>query len=709
MQPLGLLAGLLGGYQQGRQLKQNRGIRQATLKAQQDDRERQYKLEQDKFEYLKKKDSDKPAPNIDTGPSLIFDRMIDPTRKYWESWQKNVGSGLTLADRRRVIDEGIAKMPFHRQQIQSALDAYGPQLGFNNADPDLFLGGMHGMAGVKFDPATGKYVIPEDVYDTYAPPVTITDKNAVRDTIREISESPGMTTEAARARMQGLRDHLAALYGKRNAMAEIPYLPGDDVQMGTKTINVDGAPRAIEDRFAPKFDDATNPFLGMPTQGGIARRTAPQQQLLGMFGTDAPGMFAPQSERDAYQDARYNAPQTLGTITDANFDPARGQFNMAPIFNPSPTNVPANFADPDKEFRRGFATRVLSGTPTTQEELGLQQFIQSQRTVNPNFDPFRNMEDLRFTLQLAGPNIAPTLHRAAAKMVTGEGSSMEFVPQTQKQVPVTQKFTIAPKASALSAVATAKLTDAKTQTEILNRIPNNELIKARTKKVYDDMQNAAWRQKWDQFKFNDESLRGWQQLGISRERLNFDIDKDRFDRWLKNKEVGQKDIKFIQSLGDVTQKNVDTLKARLNTVNTTIRALSSSQWINHTSLNSVDASIMDKVRSGQDTTPDEWNSLTEEQKMAVRESTELYRQVAQAATLDRQITDANESLDGLRGYEGAVRDKFTGDEARRKELRLQWKKSDPNLTTDQLDSLVAMGKAPGKKPTPKPSNIRLTR
>ena len=60
MQPLGILAGLLGGYQQGRQLKQNRGIKQATLKAQQDDRDRQFKLEQDKFAYLKEKDENKP-------------------------------------------------------------------------------------------------------------------------------------------------------------------------------------------------------------------------------------------------------------------------------------------------------------------------------------------------------------------------------------------------------------------------------------------------------------------------------------------------------------------------------------------------------------------------------------------------------------------------------------------------------------------------
>ena len=120
MQPLGILAGLLGGYQQGRQLKQNRGIKQATLKAQQDDRDRQFKLEQDKFAYLKEKDENKPLPNIDTGPSTIFDRQLDPVRKYWETWNKNVTAAPTMSDRRRVIDEGMGVLPYHRQIVQSA-------------------------------------------------------------------------------------------------------------------------------------------------------------------------------------------------------------------------------------------------------------------------------------------------------------------------------------------------------------------------------------------------------------------------------------------------------------------------------------------------------------------------------------------------------------------------------------------------------------
>ena len=102
-----------------------------------------------------------------------------------------------------------------------------------------------------------------------------------------------------------------------------------------------------------------------------------------------------QEQKDAYQNSRYKP------FTEDNpalqpsaqrFNPLQGQFNIAPMFQPKLNQ--AEFTDPDKEFRRNFAMRVMSGSPQNQEEAGLQQFIESQRQYNPNFDPFRNQESI---------------------------------------------------------------------------------------------------------------------------------------------------------------------------------------------------------------------------------------------------------------------------------------------------------------------------
>jgi hypothetical protein len=704
MEGLGLLAGLLGGYQQGRQLKQNRALKQAQLTREtaRDAATLAHQKKMEEYAGRRLTIAENPQAKTDTGPSLIFDRQLDPVREYWKTWNNNINKETTMAGRKRVIDEGLGKLPYHRQLVKSALGTYGPQLGYtDDTDPDLFLGGMHGMSGVTFDPKTGAYGAPKDVYSKYAPAVSTADKAALRQQIEAISNSPNMPIAQQRAAMQALRDRFADLYGEDNAKAEIPYLPGDDVTTGYKTLDVEGKPEALGNRPEPVFNDATNPFLGTNIEGGVARRTVPQQNLLGMFGTDAPGMFAPQEQKDAYQSARYNAPKTLGTYRPGNFNPTQGQFNMAPTFQPSPIDSnPADFADPDKEFRRGFAMRVMSGSPQNEEEKGLQQFIESQRQYNPNFDPFRNQEDLRFTLQMAGPNIAPTLHRSAAKMATGAGSSLEFVPTTQKTVPVTGKYTIAPKASAISALASADYTNEQIQTAILMRQPNYRLALARENEIQERISNDKWRQRFDAAKFNDESDRGWKTLGISRDRLNFDIDKDKFDRFIKGKKLVQDDITFVQSLTKHQDLNVKTIDTELKSVTAEIGRAQASQWLNHTSLGSVDDSILAKVQGGQELSLDEFNSLTAEQKMAVNEQINMGRLARRAATLRAQLATENGKLDTAREWEAATRKEFSGQAAREKELVTAWKKHNPRMTAQEIQEALDAGLAP-PKPTKK--------
>lgn len=699
MQPLGILAGLLGGYQQGRQLKQNRGIKAATLKAQQDDRDRQYKLEQDKFEYLKTK----PQPNIDTGPSTIFDRQLDPVRKYWDTWNKNVTAAPTMSDRKRVIDEGMGVLPYHRQIIQSALAKYGPQIGYDGADPDLFLGGMHGISGVKYDPAKNAYAKPDNVYEQYAPPVSVADKATLRAEMQRISDSPGMPPEAARAAMQAVKDGFVSKYGQKNADAEIPFLPGDQVPLGYKTVDEEGAPEAFGSRPTPTFNDNTNPFLGTNVQGGIARRTVPQQNIQGMFGTDAPGMFAPQQQKDAYQNARYKPftdgnPALYAKPTSQPFNPLQGQFNVAPMFQPAIKD--AEFTDPDKEFRRNFAMRVMSGNPQNEEEAGLTQFVQSQRQYNPNFDPFQNPKDLRFTLEMAGPDIAPTLHQSAAKMATGAGSSLEFVPTTKKTTQVTGPYSIAPKATAVNALANADYTTEKKRSEILLRNPRLNLLVAQGQKTLEDMSNAKWRQRFDVAKFDDESKRGWQTLGISKSRLNFDISKDEFERFLKNHKMRQDDIDFVNGLTKHQDDLVKGINSELNRVSAALQRGQQSQWLNHDSLKSVSKDILEKVAGGDSPTPEEYKTLTPEQRLAVKEQVQMVALTTREGALNAQLTSERAKLDKARDWELAVGAKFRGDNANDKALSARWKKYDPKLTNEQIATYVAGGDAPPDKATP---------
>lgn len=704
MEGLGLLAGLLGGYQQGRQLKQNRALKQAQLTREtaRDAATLAHQKKMEEYAGRRLTLAENPQTKTDTGPSLIFDRQLDPVREYWKTWNNNINKETTMAGRKRVIDEGLGKLPYHRQLVKSALGTYGSQLGYaDDTDPDLFLGGMHGMSGVTFDSKTGAYGAPKDIYSKFAPPVSPADKAALRQQMDAIANSPNMPIAQQRAAMQALRDRFADLYGEDNAKAEIPYLPGDDVTTGYKTLDVEGKPEALGNRPAPVFDDVTNPFLGTNVQGGIARRTVPQQNMQGMFGTDAPGMFAPQEQKDAYQNARYKPftdERPALQPSAQQFNPSQGQFNIAPMFQPKLNQ--AEFTDPDKEFRRSFAMRVMSGNPQTEEEAGLQQFIQSQRQYNPNFDPFRNQEDLRFTLQMAGPNIAPTLHRSAAKMATGEGSSLEFVPTTEKTVPVTGKYTIAPKASAIGALASADYTKEKTQTEILMRQPNYRLALARENQIQEGISNDKWRQRFDAAKFSDESQRGWQQLGISRNRLNFDISKDQFDRFIKKKKLVQEDITFVQSLTKHQDLNVKTIDSELKSVTADIGRAQASQWLNHTSLNSVDDSILAKVQGGQELSPAEFNSLTAEQKMAVNEQINMGRLVRRAGTLRAQLATENGKLDKAREWEAGVRKEFSGQAAMEKELVAAWKTYAPNMTAQEIQEAVENDLAP-PKPTKK--------
>lgn len=699
MEGLGLLAGLLGGYAQGRQLKQNRALKQAQLTREQtrDAATLAHQKKMEEYAGRRLDIAENPQTKTDTGPSLIFDRQLDPVREYWKTWNNNINKETTMAGRRRVIDEGLGKLPYHRQLVQSALGTYGPQLGYaNDTDPDLFLGGMHGMSGITYDKTKGVYGAPQDIYKRYAPPVQAADKAALRQQIDAISNSPNMPIAQQRAAIQALKERFADLYGEDNANAEIPYLPGDAVTTGYKTLDVEGKPEALGNRPAPTFDDTTNPFLGTSVDGGIARRTVPQQAQRAMFGADAPGMFAPQDQQDAYQDARFK-PGTYGLADRTQlFNPLQGQFNVAPQFGLGLN--PAEFTDPDKEFRRGFAMRVMSGSPQNPEEAGLSQFVQSQREYNPNFDPFRNLEDLRFTLQMAGPNIAPTLHRSAAKMATGAGSSLEFVPQTKKTVPVTGPYTIAPKASALGALASADYTKEKTQTEILMRQPNYKLALAREQQIQEGISNDRWRQKFDVAKFNDQSLLGWKQLGISRDRLNFDISTENFNKWLKNRKLKQEDVTFVQSLTKHQDENIKAIRSELYNITTEIGRGQSSQWLNHTSLNSVDDSIMAKVQGGQELSPAEFASLTTEQKMAVNEQINMGRLAKRAATLRAQLGTENGKLDKARQWEAEVRKQFSGQADAEKKLTERWRKYNPKMTLEEINEAVENDLAPPDKP-----------
>ena len=703
MQPLGILAGLLGGYQQGRQLKQNRGIKQATLKAQQDDRDRQFKLEQDKFAYLKEKDENKPLPNIDTGPSTIFDRQLDPVRKYWETWNKNVTAAPTMSDRRRVIDEGMGVLPYHRQIVQSALKMYGPQIGYDGADPDLFLGGMHGISGVKYDPTKNAYAKPDNVYKQYAPPVSVADKAMIRAEKDLIAGAGNMPIQAQKVRMQALKDSLVAKYGQENADAEIPFLPGDNVPLGLKTVDVEGQPEALGSRPEPVFGDTTNPFLGTNVDGGIARRTVPQQNVRGMFGTDAPGMFAPQAQKAAYEDARYKPFTDERRALQPNaqtFNPLQGQFNVAPMFQPKLNQ--AEFTDPDKEFRRNFAMRVMSGTPTDQEEAGLQQFIRSQREFNPNFDPFRNPNDLRFTLEMTG-DLAPKLQRSAAKMATGVGSSFEFVPTTKQTKEVTGPYSIAPKASAVNALANADYTTEKKRTEIVMRQPRLALAVAQETKIRQDMANDQWRQQFDTFKFSDESATRWKTLGISRDRLNFDINRDTFDRFLKKHKLVQEDVTFVNGLTKHQDGLVKSIEGELGRTTAALQRGQQSQWLNHDSLKSVDDKLLEKVADGQTPTPEEYKTLTPEQRLAIKEQVSMVALTKREASLNAQLISERGKLTQATDWENATRKEFNGQAQQEKDLAAAWQKYDKTLTLEQIATYVADKQGPPEKAKPAPA------
>jgi hypothetical protein len=590
MDGFGLLAGLLGGYQQGRQLRQNRDIKKAQIERQvvQDAYTRAHQTKMEGIAQRRLTLAENPVRNLDPAAGTNFDRSIADINKYYQDWHARLAKAGPLADKRAILNEGIDALPGFRTRIQSNIDQWGKDIGYEGADPDMFLQPMHGMR-TKYDPTKGNYSYVDDneFRRTYAPKaISDADMGYVRsqiDAIRKTISNP----EQQRAAMTAVKQGLIDKYGEDAANAAIPYLPLDEIKIGSyqgfapKTQGY--VPYTPEAGFQLPPD--INPATGISTDTSRIRKVIDPAKLATQFGADAPGRFAPQAEKDAYQDARYNAPQNLGTFRPVNFNPTQGKFNIAPTFQPSPINSnPADFADPDKEFNRAYMTRIMSGPAAgkTEEEVGLGTLVQMFQRQDPNFNPFKNVDDARKILSLVGPQDADVFHKVVAR-VANEGGYERQEGET-KALPLTSKYELTPYESTNAADAAGKLSDQRV-TESRTLLPLKEAdIKSRITERVNQERERRWRRYFDTIKFDDTKKRGWAQIGISQGNLNLNNLRRIFNEKITMHRVTNEDVKLVQGLYKHMDGEQKSLQLRLKAVETSITAANASINLNGGSL-----------------------------------------------------------------------------------------------------------------------------
>jgi len=585
MDGYGLLAGLLGGYAQGRQLRQNRDIRQAQIKRQvvQDAYTRAHQAKMEDYAARRLKLAENPIRNLDPAAGTNFDRTIADINKYYQDWHTRLGKAGTIDNIQAILNEGTDALPGFRARIQSNIDRWGKDIGYEGADPDMFLQPMHGMR-TKYDPATGRYsyVDKDEFRRTYAPK-TISDADMAyvrsqQDAIRKTISNP----EQQRTAMAAVKQGLIAKYGEDAANAAIPFLPLDDVPIGQYQTFVpkEGGYQPYTPEAGFQLPTNINPAIGQSTDTSSIRRILDPAKLAAQFGADAPDPFASEAAKRAYEDARYNAPQSLGTIEPVNINPIKGQFNFAPRFRPSVINAPENYADRDKEFRRAFMSRVMSGPAAgkTEEEVGLGMLVQTFQRQNPNFNPFKNAEDARKILSLVSPKDADMFHRVVAG-VANEGGYERQEGKTET-LPLTSKYELTPYESTNAADAAGKLSDQRvieSKTLLPLRAQN---IESQIKERNNQETQRRWQRWWEQYKFSDISKRGWAQIGISQGNLDLNRLREQFNERITNHRVTNEDVKLVQSLYKHMDNEQKSLQMRLKAVDTAITAQNASINLN---------------------------------------------------------------------------------------------------------------------------------
>lgn len=702
MEGLGLLAGLLGGYAQGRQLKQNRSIRQATLKAQQTDRDRQYELEQQKFAYQKLKDANTPR-NVDTGYSTMFDRQLEPIREFWKT---HLGQRVKAADRGtrvQLTKSALAALPGQRAQIQNAIDQYGKHLGLEGVDPDMYLAGMHGMSGLKYDRTTGGYGVvnpkdnkfyePGDDFYNQFDPSDVSDVDKRRyDALRTSLKAQPLSVSAQRGQVQAFKDEMIQTYGANAANKLIPFLPGDNVPVGFKEEMVDQAPVPQAKPFA--LDPTSNPFVGQSVTGllgtGRYRHTVPDAEIAAQYGTDMPPMFAPNAAKNAWAKGRFN------------IDP-----NRMAIPGPFGLSVPLGIVTPKNNRqleRQMFAQRVLSNTPQTPEEGNLGAFIQAQRQVNPNFNPFTNMNDARLTLQFVTPDMSPKYHETMAELATPK--NQEYVPQKSKVTEITSPLSYAPTSSAIAAEASAGLSGARTATENVMRAPRLALVETQIRNIRDTITHRRWNELFQETKFRDTSDRGWQTLGLASSRLDFDKAKNKFAERIKLHKVDQDDLEFVTKFTKAADSNIKSIQSQINALTRSVDARQTQGWLNHDSIKNITPEIWEEYYKGE-MSDQRFKEVFKDIPMqtAATQRRDNERDLDRLRALQSELQSERNKLQTARTWESDIHKELSGKNERDEKIRAAWKKHDYKMSPEDIEVKVELGVLPsGKKPSPVPTN-----
>jgi hypothetical protein len=724
MDGFGLLAGLLGGYQQGRQLRQTRDIRKAQIDRQvvQDAYTRAHQQKMEDYAARRLKLAENPVRNLDPAAGVNFDRAKNDIDKYWTDWRTRMAKqGVPIAEKMRTFEEGLSALPGHRRQLQSNIDQWGSQIGYENADPDMFLGPMHGIQGVKYNAATGSYQYYDPQTNEYkfnpkafesqfaGTSIDPADKASI-EALKKYVEGTDLTPEARRSMLAAKKKETALKYGQAAADVEFAYLPGDPVQIGETQdfVPTPGGFKAFTPNEGFKLPGNVNPALGIESPTEQVRRVVDPTRLQSFFGADAPGQFATPQERQAYNDARYKPytqknPLFYPKPTSQSFNPLQGQFNIAPMFQLGLRQP--EFTDPDKEFRRSFMQRVMtpgfvSTNQGTDEERGLSLLIEGFKQTNPDFNPFANPEDARKILQIAPPNIAPMFHQAVSKIASEGGYERQT--GEVKTVPVMGKYDIKPLQSTVTAKETANLASAKT-TETKSLLPGKLNLQGAELQEYKNKQNERmWRRGFEWTKFKAQNALGWTNANTSRMNTNLSAERLAFDKRVNARKTTIEDIKTVQSMYKHADGEVSTLKSLLSTYSREKQSYDALYTTNAGTLSRAGLSNLDieRLRKGElNPSMGEYN-----EKIVGNANITAANILAHTGRLDRKITDtaaklqlAQDDLDEAKVWEGKVRASLTGKNQAQIKMYDAWKKSDPTLTDDIIWGYVSLDQSPQEK------------
>ena len=112
---------------------------------------------------------------------------------------------------------------------------------------------------------------------------------------------------------------------------------------------------------------------------------------------------------------------------------------------------------------------------------------------------------------------------------------------------------------------------------------------------------------------------------------------------------------------------------------------------------------MEKVADGQTPTPEEYKTLTPEQRLAIKEQVSMVALTKREASLNAQLISERGKLTQATDWENATRKEFNGQAQQEKDLAAAWQKYDKTLTLEQIATYVADKQGPPEKAKPAPA------